>query len=95
MLADLCHCTWQLALGAETCVLLLDRGAAVNPAKGPNRSRPLHWAAQGGHLDVCVLLLERGARVNAEDDDGTQPLHMAAKHGFSDVCMLLDNRGAD
>ena len=39
---------------------------------------PLHYAAQGGYLEITELLLETGqCNVNCADDSGNTPLHFA------------------
>jgi ankyrin repeat protein len=42
---------------------------------------PLHWAAQGGHVDSLERLIEAGANVHAKDRFLRTPLHLAA--GFN------------
>jgi len=44
----------------EMTKCLLDGGASID-APSSNTSRPLHWAVQGGDLEVVKLLLERKA----------------------------------
>jgi len=43
--------------------------------------RPLHLAAQGGHLEMMALLLQHDADVNARAADGKTPLHFAICFG--------------
>ena len=31
---------------------------------------PLHWAADGGHVNIVMCLIEKGAEVNSKDDAG-------------------------
>jgi ankyrin repeat protein len=47
--------------------LLLTAGADVMAREGSSDTIPLHWAAEGGHLEVARLLVDHGADVNAID----------------------------
>ena len=37
---------------------------------------PLHFACNGGHLEVARLLIDRGADINAKDMNGNTALHL-------------------
>lgn len=53
---------------------------------------PLHFAAEGGHLEIVKYLVAHGANMSAEDW-GVTPLHMAAGSGHVDcVRYFLDGR---
>ena len=30
---------------------------------------PLHWAADGGHVNTVKMLIEKGAELHSKDDD--------------------------
>ena len=36
----------------------------------PHQWSPLHWAADGGHVNVVKFLVEKEANLHSEDDDG-------------------------
>ena len=36
----------------------------------PHQATPLHWAADGGHVNTVKCLVERGAAVNSKDGVG-------------------------
>ena len=64
-------------------------GADVNAGDAAGR-RPLHRAAQQGHVEVGHLtLVQQGADVNAEDNDGDRPLHEAALTGHVEAVATL------
>ena len=35
-----------------------------------NQMSPLHWAADGDHVNIVMWLIEKGAEVNSKDDVG-------------------------
>ena len=55
----------------------------------------LHWAADGGHVQVATALIKMGADVDAVDDDGQTALHYAATCERAEMCRLLLESGAD
>merc|ERR1719189_1508615 len=52
-------------------------------------SRPLHYAAASGALEVVRLLLEERASPNATNHDGRAPLAFAEERGHHQVAALL------
>ena len=74
---------------------LLAKDPALVNAKGRNEKAPLHWAAQGGHLEVVKLLLARGGAVNELNIQKETPLVYAAEGGHLKVAELLIAKGAD
>lgn len=59
--------------------------------------RPLHLAAEQGHVDACLALLRCGAAPDGTDlAAGTEtPLLLAAESGHAEVCALLVTFRAD
>jgi ankyrin repeat protein len=55
----------------------------------------LHYAAEGGQLEVVKWLIEMNANVNAAENDGGTALHLAAARGHKTVVMELLNRQAN
>ena len=64
-------------------------------AKDENKSTPLMFASEEGHLDtVTYLVKECGANVEAKDKDGDTALARAKANGKSDVEQYLRSKGA-
>ncbi|KAG2180895.1 hypothetical protein INT43_008475 [Umbelopsis isabellina] len=55
----------------------------------------LHYASDGGHLDVIKLLVEKGADVNALTNDHETPLHYACLSERADAAKYLIDHGCD
>jgi len=60
----------------------------------PTGARPLHLAAQHGHVRVAHALLEAGASANARWGHDLRPLHLAAAGGHVRVVHALLEAGA-
>ncbi len=73
---------------------LLAKDPALVNAKGHNEKAPLHWAAQGGHLDVVRFLIAKGGAVNELNIQKETPLVYAAEGGHLKVAELLIAKGA-
>ncbi len=56
---------------------------------------PLHFAAEGGNVDVIRFLLDQGAAVNAKNISGETPLHYATGWCHVEAVKLLLERKAD
>lgn len=58
---------------------------------------PLHYAAEGSHLDVLRTLIDAGANVNAHDERviGNTPLREVASNCSYEVAKTLIDAGAD
>lgn len=78
--------------------LLLHKGADVNAAavgRGHGGNRPLHYAADFGHLSVVKYLLEQGANAKQTNDELITPLHSAVYGGNCEIARLILEKGAD
>jgi ankyrin repeat protein len=56
--------------------------------------RPLHWAAQEGHLAVVKALVHARAEIDAQNRFGRTPLYEAAWHGHFEITYWLWRQGA-
>lgn len=57
---------------------------------------PLHYASQGGHVEVIKVLTDSGASTDTKTNGGGYtPLHLAVVGGHKDCVRLLLVRGAD
>ena len=67
-------------------------GANVNWADYfSNGSRPVHIAAQNGHIDTLLLLIKYNANISLTDNNGMTALHIACQfHQISVVRALID-----
>jgi len=73
---------------------LLAKDPSLLNAKGHNEKAPLHWAAQGGHLELAKYLISRGAAVDALNIQKETPLVYAAEGGHLKLAELLIAKGA-
>jgi len=74
---------------------LLEKDPALLNAKGRNDKAPIHWAAQGGHLELVAFLIAKGAPVDSRNIKNETPLVYAAEGGFVDLVKFLMGKGAD
>jgi len=87
--------------GPEPFKRLVAAGARLDE-RGPRGETTLHYAANGGDLEVVKFLLEQGMDVNAKDDRGMSPLmHSVFSSGLPkdkapiEVVRFLIAHGAD
>jgi len=79
----------------EAVQALLGSGFPVNES-GADGMTALHWAAEGGNLEIADLLVRQGADVSAVTRLGAYtPLHLASRGGHGDVVQLLLEAGGD
>jgi ankyrin repeat protein len=62
----------------------MDAGVNLN-SRTAGRQSMLHFAAQGGSLQVLRRMLDLGAPADDVDADGNTPLHCGAERGHLEV----------
>jgi ankyrin repeat protein len=62
---------------------------------GNDGNTPLHYACEGGNLEVVKFLIDSGADVSVAGNDGNTPLHYACEGGNLEVVKFLIDSGAD
>jgi cytohesin len=72
---------------------LISHGA--NPNEISEDDRPIHAAAQLGHLEVIMALAKSGAELDSIDNFGETAIHKASSGGYLDVIDFLLQAGAD
>ncbi|KAI1292340.1 Ankyrin-2 [Halotydeus destructor] len=79
--------------GNEDCAkILLKAGAEIRSAQ--LYLHPIHFAAQGGFVNMVKLLLDHGDGINATDSIGNSPLDLAVESDHPECVNLLLSRGA-
>lgn len=56
---------------------------------------PLHYAAQGGHIEVLRELIKEGANLNMANTAGETPVYLAVTSGRTETALDLLKAGAD
>ncbi|KAK4221984.1 ankyrin repeat-containing domain protein [Podospora fimiseda] len=88
---------WLAAHGGfvGTAKVLALHGADINIALATaDKRRPIHQAAQKGHLEMVRFLLEKGALLDAPKHGGATALWLACQEGHTDIVRLLLEAGA-
>jgi ankyrin repeat protein len=78
----------------EIIKILLYKGMPVD-LKNANDSRPLHFSASKGNLEVKKALVERGAPLNNANKNGAIPLILGARYDKIEVFHYLTQIGSD
>lgn len=78
----------------EICALLLERGDDVNNKDYVNDYTPLHYAAEGNHVEMCRFLLDHGAKIDEKCKLSWTPLYILASQNSADACRILLEYGA-
>ena len=78
---------------------LVEHGANIH-LQDKNGDTCLHYAAEGGHVEIVTKLLALGAKekqdyVNARNNSGTTPLMRTCYHGHMNVATYLIKHGAN
>merc|ERR1719428_1142671 len=60
-----------------------------------NGNRPIHIAAQNGHLEIVKWLISKKCDVSAQNGTGATALHMSVGYDFYYVTKALLEAGAD
>ncbi|KAB5539661.1 hypothetical protein PHYPO_G00091570 [Pangasianodon hypophthalmus] len=73
---------------------ILKRGANVNMLDN-KRFNAVHFAAEGGSLEILQVLSAYVADMGVITAEGNTALHYAARGGFADCCRFLAQRGCN
>lgn len=79
----------------EEIKVLLTSPAAVNCEDEQNGNRPIHIAAQNGHLEILQLLVKLKVEVDSKNAKGNTGIHMAIGYDYYECAKLLIENGAD
>ena len=85
------------ASGGETAFVLaaVDQDLALLNRADQDGVRLLHYACDGGELELVQGLVERGSDLHAKDDAGEDALYLAVNNKKLTVATYLLDRGAD
>ena len=57
--------------------------------KDINGTKPIHMAAQNGHLECVKILINHGSRIDYEGFDGKTPFQLAVQYGHLEIFQYL------
>ena len=67
VMASLSPSVWQPTVYYGNWTFIVDHVIFV---LSHHQISPLHWAADGGHVNIVMCLIEKGAEVNSQDEFG-------------------------
>ena len=70
------------------------KAEGINCEDSKNGNRPIHIAAQNGHLDLVKYLCGKGCDCNAQNGSGNTALHMAMAYDYFWCARILRANGA-
>lgn len=74
---------------------MLEQDPSLIAARDNQGTTLLHWAVDGGDLNLIDLLLPCGVDINGQSNEGVTALHWAAHYGGLPVVRFLLQHGAD
>ena len=78
----------------EIALELINRGADVTIGDNEN-TRPVHYAAMAGSIDLFELIRSKGAKLDERDDNGVTPLFYSIQGRQPEMSKYLIEKGAD
>ena len=79
----------------EEMTVLLSTEEAVSCVDKSNGNRPIHIAAQNGHLNIIKLLIDKKADLNVKNLKGNTAIHMAVGYDYYEAAKMIITAGGD